>query len=304
MSKLILESQLTKEQHMRFLDAASKGSVFLQSTYRHSLLPKDNWLIYMDDAETCFVPLAHKKWMGVPMIFTPVFFRYTEAVGDLNNFVFDSFLKTLIQRYKLIHVNWKGAIEQCKTFQIVPKKHQVLITQPTSYSKLAKRMLNKAVKNGLVVQPTNALKEVLAVIQKELSNNNAILSQKDLLTLNRLTDNYAKTNSLGLVGLFHDNQIVGGLIFIKSKNSTLYLKGACDHQFKTCGGMYLLMDHLVQSVDYSQHYFDFGGSNVEGVQQFNYKFGASDENYHTLIFDKAPLWHKRIRKWRQRNKQK
>lgn len=304
MSKLILESQLTKEQRARFMEAASKGSIFLQSTYRNSLLPPDNWLIYMDDSETCFVPLAHKKWMGVAMVFTPVFFRYTEAVGDLKNFDFKSFLKTLIQRYKLIHINWSGGVTQLKQFEIIPKKHQILNAQPTSYSKLAKRMCNKAVKSGLVVERTKTLKDILAIIQTELSDKNNILSQNDLTTLNRLTKNYTKTDCLGLIGLFIEKQIVGGLVYLKDKERVLYLKGSCDNQYKKNGGMYLLMDYLVQSVDYSQHYFDFGGSNVEGVQQFNYKFGATDEIYHSLIYDKAPWWHKQIRKWRERNKQK
>ncbi|MCC5924358.1 MAG: hypothetical protein JJT77_11270 [Crocinitomicaceae bacterium] len=302
MSKLIPESQLTKEQQSRFLSAASVGSVFLQSAYRHNLLPPDHWLIYMDEAETYFVPLAHKKWLGVAMIFTPVFFRYTQVVGNLNNFDFKVFSKTLTKQFKLIQINWKGEVERQDQFEISPKKHQVLNAQPRSYSKLAKRMLNKARKSGLAVKNTKELTDILAIIQIELCEKNSILSKNDMHTLKRLTTNNIETKNLSSIALFSDNKVVGGLIYFNYNDTVLYLKGTCISNFKNQGGMYLLMDHLVQSVNYSKNYLDFGGSNVEGVQQFNYKFGASDEIYHALFYDKAPWWHKLIRKWIARNK--
>ena len=62
------------------------------------------------------------------------------------------------------------------------------------------------------------------------------------------------------------------------------------------------MEQAIRTAREQQRSFDFGGSNAEGVKQFNHNLGGKDAFYAVMEWNKAPLWWRFARSLKKRLK--
>ena len=87
----------------------------------------------------------------------------------------------------------------------------------------------------------------------------------------------------------------GGVFCFQSKTTLIYVKGAVGEAVKQNGGMYLALYAAIEYAKSNKLNFDFGGSNVAGVQRFNYNLGGTDEIYYVQTENNGPAWFKLAR---------
>ena len=109
---------------------------------------------------------------------------------------------------------------------------------------------------------------------------------------------------LKVLQVVSDHKIVGGILLVTFNESLLYLKGTALPDTKQKGGMYLVMHEAIQKAAVANCKFDFGGSNVSGVQRFNLNLGGKDNIYYRLKWNNSPWWFKLAKKinglWRKK----
>ncbi len=256
------------------------GSLFSLSTFLDSTA--ENWCVLINDKGTGGMVCAFTKRLGVEILYTPFFIRYSEWVGEKPDF--ELVKSVLRKRFKVADFNFKSHIFGGKN-----RVHQELNPTEMHLSDLAKRSLKKA--NTFQVFQEFIPEKLLACIQTELGKKVPTLNQKTLPLLEKAAQNFQDSRQIQF-NLYEDEEWKGGAWFIENERKLYYIKGACEKSVKEKGGMYLLIFQAVLLAQEKGKILDFGGSNVATVREFNIKFGAKDKSYSHVIWNNAPFWWK------------
>lgn len=270
------------------------GTIFSTTAYLEAC--SENWMVFWDKKEQFGIALPYTEKFGVRTLYQPFFSRYQEFLGkteDLNALF--NILKLNFKR-SLISIRDANVSEDKKAFV-----HQVIDPRNRVVSTNAKRQLkkfHKAQKYALRLQ-TNS-NELLTLIQSELSRKLSVFSGTEFEIFKQLITNLERKGYLKWKAICHENNLVGGAFYMQFGDRIIYLKGACKQRVKKEGGMYFLINALIEEALEQDKLFDFGGSKVENVRIFNKKLGGVDKKYLPIHWDNSPIWFKlaqRIKKW-------
>ena len=275
-------------------------SVFNTTHYLNATCP--DWYAYMDDSYTFGFPVGVTSKLSIKSIYPPFFHRYSEIVGDESKVDLNELTSSMTKEFPagIIHSK-KDILETLSSEEFV---YQQLNKEVYKLKSQAKRMIKKFNDSGMVIEFDNSRSaEVLSLVKKELSKKMNLYSSSSSLALNKLISNLPKDISLKTIVLKDDNNLVGGLLALEHEDTFLYLKGTTAETAKENGGMYALMEHLINLSFEENKTFDFGGSRVKGVRFFNTRFNAEDKTYFCYRWDNSPGWYKflkRIDRWRKK----
>ncbi len=223
------------------------------------------------------IPLITKA--GIQQVYTPNFYRYSSWIGvEPSN---PDWKKILIEQYKVGHFHLESSTGSRCFQQIDWNEDWVMNSQ-------AKRMVKKAKDMEIVV--SEDFNAVFSFVRHELGEKISSIAASDWSRLENMLVEAKRTGHLEILELVANGQLEGGLLLLHTPTRTLYLKGTVTAEAKTKGGMYYLMDYAIQTARTQQRTFDFGGSNAEGVKQFNHNLGGKDTFYEVLEWNNAPLW--------------
>jgi hypothetical protein len=170
-----------------------------------------------------------------------------------------------------------------KEFEIVQRKFQTLDLSRSyeliieNYKGDAKRNIKKAEKAELSVSKNVTAHEIVMLFKsgkgKELKN----LKPDDFILLENLMNTCLEHNKGIMRAVYNkQKQLVAAGFFIKQDNHVLFLQGCSSQEGKLQGAMYLLLNTLFKQYANQPILFDFGGSSIESIANFNKNFGAKD----------------------------
>lgn len=157
---------------------------------------------------------------------------------------------------------------------------------------LAKRMLKKGEKFGIICQKSNH-EEIVPFVLEILGKK---VDEETGARLLLLSDKLQAKNQLISFGIFVENTLLGGMLFAKNESQIYYLLGACKEEARKNGGMYLAMNQALNEATKEQKTVHFGGSNISGIRSFYKAFGGIDHYYRVETWDKGPLWLKSLKR--------
>jgi hypothetical protein len=82
--------------------------------------------------------------------------------------------------------------------------------------------------------------------------------------------------------------LLAACFFSYANNRIIYHKGGVNLKGKKLGAMHFLIDYIVQKNEQTNYVFDFGGSSIPAVKQFNSNFCKSEYTY--LQLQKGNRW--------------
>lgn len=294
MGNIVHSSKIDKRKWNQLVDDTENATIFSKSFYWESTA--DDWYAYLDPNYTYAIAFGVTQKLGIKSIYPPFYHRYTEILGEKNEVDLNHFEEAIKKHFSYGTLQTredflKSTTKEEYIFQVIPSGNKILKTQ-------AKRMLKKA--SNYKLSENVAQKElstlILSVMKEKLDFYNTRTAQR----LSQLVERVEKEGDLISLGLYEKEKLVGGLFGLSYKNRLIYLKGACLSEVTKNGGMYLLMNELIEIASKNNQLFDFGGSRVEGVRYFNTRFNSEDKKYFSYTWNRAPYWFKiiqRIRKW-------
>lgn len=248
----------------------------------------ENWCVLVNEDYSAGIALPFTKKLGVELLYTPIFVRYVEWLGDssfskeANRLIRERFSNMHISiRTKLLGVGYEEYVYQ-----------EIRSVNERKLGSQGKRMLNKAAKNELSVLVEDDYHPVLDIVKSELKGKFEGIDSTSLLALEKLFEAGSAQGVLKTYTLKNE----GGIVCFENKHSLLYLKGTVSSKMKEKGGMYLALNMAIVHALTENKVFDFGGSRVEGVKRFNHNLGGSDVHYYCYKLDRTPFWFKFARR--------
>ena len=287
--KIIEREHIQIELWNSLVENTSSASFFSYSWYLDATA--ENWCVLVNSDYSTGIALPFSKKLGVELLYTPIFVRYIEWLGDTsfakeaNVIIRERFSNMHISiRTKLLGVGYEEHVYQ----EIVSSSKRNLGSQ-------AKRMLGKATKNELSVTVSNDYRSVLGIVRSELKGKFKGIDSTSLLALEKLFEAGAREGVLTSYTLKNE----GGIVCFENSKALLYLKGTVSSDMKDKGGMYLVLNSVIESALTKNKIFDFGGSRVDGVRRFNNNLGGTDVQYYCYKLDRTPFWFKFARRIRR-----
>lgn len=268
----------------RLLLAENEDVIFTSEAYYSPLA--ENWgAIILDDYQGALL-VPFKKKLFWTWVYTPKFYRASYWMGEWDTTNQIAALELLEKTFSFGALNLGPA--DCLKNEL---PHQVISPETydeASYNTLARRMIRKA--ESVSIHLTNEWDETqfLTFLQAELGSKVDDFQGPSMHVFRDLL------RSLQNAGIFHfegavvGGALVGGLISVQLPGRHLYLKGTANLEAKKSGAYYLLMHRAIKRAVAANAVFDFGGSRVEGVAQFNRNFGARDNEYTNYSWGSEP----------------
>lgn len=287
--KIVERADINTSKWDHLVDSTATSTFFSYAWYLDAVA--ENWCAIIGEDYSYGIALPYSRRLGVETLYTPIFCRYIEWLGSAQH---DEKIKELIlERFKSIDISIRTAVlgEKYETYvfqEIQPGKRVSIGSQ-------AKRMLGKAKKSELSIQIDDEYTPVLKIIQRELSGKIKGMDAASLPALEKLMK-AGKEN--GVIKVYHN--VEGGIVCFQNDKGFLYLKGTVSEELKKKGGMYLALNSAIEKAEQNSVIFDFGGSRVKGVRQFNLNLGGNDVEYCHYTIDRSPIWFKFARRLKRK----
>lgn len=272
------------------LVSANTSKFFSYSWYLDAVA--ENWCVLVDDKYTKGLALPYSKRLGVETLYTPIFCRYLEWLGNEG---YDRIEELILQRFKSVEFSLRQPLLKCDSESFV---YQEIMHREHKLGNQASRMLKKAEKNGLKYTKGVDVEIVLSLIESELKNSIKGIDDNSIPALKKLFDAALKA---GVLVVYSTQN--GGIVCLENDKEVLYLKGTVEDKEKKNGGMYLIINAAIEDALSIHKTFDFGGSRAEGVKRFNLNLGGQDQYYYHYRINNGPFWFKFARsisrKWKK-----
>jgi ribosomal protein S21 len=284
--KIIERKHIDDSRWNELIEKTPEASFFSYTWYLDSVA--ENWCALLEEDYSFGIALPFSVRLGVETLYTPIFLRYIEVLGESDQF--ELVQKLIHDRFKNIQISSRQKIlgDNCESHV-----YQTITTlEERKIGSQAKRMLKKADKNSLSIDVTDDYSTILDVVKSELKNKFTGINETSLVSLERLFQAAKEQNVLKAYTIKNE----GGIVCLEKGSKHLYLKGTVLEEVKVNGGMYLALNLAIESAISSKHTFDFGGSRIPGVQKFNHNLGGNDVVYYAYKIDNAPFWFKLARR--------
>lgn len=270
------------------------SSAFSYSWYLDSTA--ENWCALVDSDYTQGIALPYTVRAGQEILYTPIFVRYLEILGTGS--IDQAEIQKIRDRFKIIQITFRQPVlgndhEEYVYQCICDRKERRIGSQ-------AKRSLSKAIKNEYSVRQGKEIISIISSIQDQLEGKFTGLDRNTIDNLTKLFEEAANQDCLHSFEVVSGDQCLGGIICIRKGNQFLYVKGAVTNEAKKNGAMYLALDSAIEYALNNELIFDFGGSRVKGVKDFNHNLGGKDVVYFAYTVNNGPVWFKLARRIRNK----
>jgi hypothetical protein len=266
-----------------YLDAVSKSLVFL-----------------LNDDESGGMPLPYFEKFGVQTLYTPVFCRWIDWIGE-NPIEKEALTEFLATQFKVVDIYFRQELLSGDSADLI---YQVVTPESFKLNQQANRKIKSFEKTEVEITRVINSKAGVDFLRKELSTRIKTLQHTDFDLLNDVMSKAHSNKSLHQFSFFEKGELAGTIFLIETDQSILYLKGTCTSKWKNNGGMYALIHQGIQFAFESNRTFDFGGSRAEGVRKFNRCFGGKDQQYFGYSWNDGPIWYKALKalknKWKKK----
>ena len=251
------------------------------------------------DYEMIF-PITKRKKYGIEYLYQPLFIRYLD-VFSLNQVpdekIIEELLSTLKKHFRFIEINIRGEFYNTSfegfTLRKLMEQHIDLSKGITAPSHSLKQNINKAVKAGLgeiISMPADIF---VRNVRNELAEK-LDLREDDYAMLEKLIGKSIEKKHGATIGIKNESGgfYCGGFILEGFKQKIL-IKVFTTTDGKKNGSMSYLRYGYLKSIENEKEYFNFGGSNIPGVAEYNRYFGAEDYYYTGVKHNSLP-WPLRL----------
>lgn len=279
------------------VDKAANGLVYAKSWYLDIVSP--GWEALTDENYKTIFPLTRRQKIGIKYLFPPFF---TQQLGIFSEESIDSdtvqdFINAIPSdvRFIEIQLNHQNKFHSSE-FKITERLTHHLNLNHTyeeirkNYSENLTRNIKKAVQNNLTVTSRFKTDELIRLFRSSKGNQISSLKDSDYSRLHRLLAEAAKRNLLTKLGVFHNNQLTAGVLFLHSNHEYILLFSAVSDYARETGAMSFLIDNFIQTHANEKMNLDFEGSMDKNLARFYKSFGASEVVYLQIKKNQLPFY--------------
>jgi hypothetical protein len=293
--KLLINQQIDKKRWDETMESSQNGIVYGYSWYLDAVFP--NWTALVSEDYTFIFPITSNRKFGLYYWYSPI---YTMQLGLFSTQELTD--EVLLQFYGLLpNSNISFDFSVNAKIQQVPNGFTTLIKTcqyidlTSSYTKLTKaystnlkRNLKKANKANLRIEESLDVESVVSIFRTYRGDNLGNVYKKDYEILYNLIQHALSVQKGKIYQVYLEEELLAACFFSYANNRIIYHKGGVNLKGKKLGAMHFLIDYIVQKNEQTNYVFDFGGSSIPAVKQFNSNFCKSEYTY--LQLQKGNRW--------------
>lgn len=274
------------------LQRSPNGLVYAQTKFLDILCP--GWGALVLGNYQAIMPLPQRKKWGIAYLFQPFQLPVLGVFGDVaatSNT--DAFLQAIPAQFRLwdMSLNTANHTHQYAPYAIARQNfilplhadHALLEQQ---YSTQLKRSLKRAARAKMVVHDQLPFQAVLALAKE----NYPVFTKAEPADFESIATICQQMHQqVSAYGVFDQSQVLlASAIFLHYRNRAYYWMVGNDSRGRQHGASALLLDSFIRRHAGTGIVLDFEGSEVPGVAAFYRSFGAINEPYTTIYYNKLP----------------
>ncbi len=265
-----------------------------------------NWEALIVGDYEIIMPLTIKRKWGMRYVFKPFFAQFYGIFSkkELNAEVIQEFIDKASTKvhYLDIWLNPGNPLNR-RLFSEERRTQEILLIDDYEkikkcYSRSNKNNLKKAGKEGLEIRKEPNGEIEINLLRGMYSRKNVEgYREEDFLNLGKIYDHSVKSKEIktDFYTLYKDKKPCAAA-FILEWNKRAIIYHAANEIGRKLRAMFVLVDEYIKDHAGQDLVFDFAGSNIHGVAEWNEGFGAKSLNYHAVHINKLPIplrWLKR-----------
>jgi hypothetical protein len=267
--------------------------------YAHSFFLDElctNWdALVMNDYEAV-MPLSWRRKWGIHYIYQPYFIAALGVFGNnLTRLTIESFLHHIPKKFRFweIDINEENQVMSFPKLTIKKRQNQFLLlgkpyeTLFNNYKRLAKRKLQTAEENGLIIQRVDEAELIISSYEKFYEERNRIIPHETYSQLIKAISFLPKKNHQSYL-VKKQGTIAGFYTVLVDEKNVYSLIGGSTVEGKNHGAFYLATDAAIKDHSGTGKTFRFEGSDIEGIAFFNQQFGSFPVGYLRLKMNNLP----------------
>jgi hypothetical protein len=275
MISFVKRAALDVEKYDSCIENSIQSRIYAFSWYLD--IVADHWDVLVLNDYEAVMPLPWKQKFGLKYITQPYFCQQLGifSVEKISKEIQLQFIKKIPLQFLKVALVLNsqnmliGQPIKKNLFLQLNKNHELLRKK---FSKGRKHAIKVAEKNQLMVAETSI--QSLIDIQKELYQYE--FSEKKLI---KLSKQVLQQNTGEVVGVFKDEVLLGGALFVFSTKRIVYLFSAFTELGRELQVASFLLNFMLTKNENSQLIFDFEGGNILNMGKFYRSFGAEEEIY-------------------------
>lgn len=257
--------------------------------------------LVVDDYQAVF-PLPHNRRWGIPYVFRPYGVQQLGLFGkDAEQDMLAAVLRSIPSRFLWVDycLNEQNPTASVRGMEFQEQNNQILDLAGSyesiydRYNQRTRRNIKKARKERMKIFEYDSPDVLLDVFK---ANKGAELSSWTQWHYDRMRLLMYQLihKRRGFVWTLHDetNTACAGVFIVQYRNRLVALFTAVNAYGKERGAMSFLLDELFILYSNKDMFFDFEGSNIKGLAEFNAGFGAVSRPYQRIIKSRIPFLRK------------
>lgn len=276
------------------ITAAGNGLIYAYTFYLDTM--SKHWdALVLGDYEAVMPLTWNEKW-GIKYLYQPFF---AASLGVFGNSISAELVKRFLQtipdkfRYWDIYLNRTNAFP-LKEYYLYQRRNYVLDLSGTydqifnGYVKSHQRNVKRAIQLGNVVETNIDVREVIE-LAKHQSKNFSPIRDSDYANFLRLYTLLSDQGQAITYGVFDTQKnIVASSVFFFSHGRAYYILVGNHPDGRTSGASHLLIDSFIKEHAAKNLLLDFEGSDIRNLAWFYGGFGAKEEIYAGLKYNRLP----------------
>ena len=277
------------------IDGASNGLIYAYAEYLDSMC--DNWDALITEDYSWVMPLTWRKKWNLYYLYQPFLTAQLGVFGnEINQDFLDDFLKAVPGKFSywdfsLNHQN----LFPLETFQLHERSNYILSLRP-SYETLSKnyrdnirRNIKKSQQYGCTVAKGVAINEIISLARLQAKE----ATEQDFNNFRSLFDQLLKKGGAKTYGILSKSgELLASCVFFFSHKRAYYILVGNHPNGRTLGASHALIDAFICDHAEQDLLLDFEGSDIRNLAFFYSSFGATEEKYAAIKYNRLPWWAK------------
>ncbi|MFC2087341.1 hypothetical protein ACFLSA_04200 [Bacteroidota bacterium] len=300
MIKYLKHSEIDIVKWDSCIHGARNSMVYARSWYLDIVSPQWDALIYND--YEAVMPLTWKKKVGIKYLSQPFL---TQQLGIFSKSVVSSdvvneFLSLATSKYRLvdIHLNSYSEIKKEEVRKYVNQELNLNRNYDDlhrEYSKSNAKNLKIALKTFTDISESDDSATFVKNYEEYSGKRIHGLSNKHYRIMKNLID---KSMNIGIGKIFSivvNDKIAASVFYLFDKDRIIQLIAYSSPVGRNKKSMFALIDSIIGQHAGTNLIYDFEGSGIKGIHEFNKGFGATSTKYYHLYINKLPFLIKVIK---------
>ena len=282
----------------RCIETARNGLIYGYSFYLDEMHPGWEALV-LNDYEAV-MPLTGKKKFGISYLAQPFLTAQLGVFGaNVTGQILERFLLSIPRRFRYcdIYLN-HGNLFLIKDLPIYERSNYVLsLRHPyddlrAAYRDHILRNVKRAEEAGCRLSFDVDVARVIELALFHMKEKNAETGE-NVRRFTRLFHHLHQRHMARNFGILSPNgKLISSAVFFYSHSRAYYILVGNHPDGRTLGASHALIDHFIREHAQQDLLLDFEGSDLRNLAFFYSSFGAREENYAALKWNRLPFWIK------------